>query len=440
MEDKTLLTSQKITAQRTQFIYCIGLVLVALFIVGCNGDDGNRVSFVVFGDPPEQRAYEALVAAFEEAHPEIDVQMSHIPSQAEYRQRLAADFSSGRPTDVFLLNYRRFASFAEQGGLEPLSTRLAESELLNETDFFDVTIDSFLLDDELWCIPQNISSLVVYYNKDLFDAANVPYPSDDWTRAEFVEAARALTQNTDDARNAQYAVGLDPSIFRLAPFVWQDGLDIVDDRENPTRLTLDDPQVLETFQWFVDLQVVEGVVPDRLAESAETSQSRFLNGTLAMIFNSRRGTPTYRTIDKFEWDVGPLPRGATSAGILHTDGYCMSAQTINKDAAWTFIEFANSAEGQTLIADSGRTVPSNRHVAESSAFLDPNQPPANSQVWIDTIDTLGRVPTMTTWVGVEETASKEIERAFFGEVSVLEAAQTANELTETFFEQHENRR
>ncbi len=406
-----------------------------ILLVACDRSGQDVVVFSVFGDPPEFQAYEELVAVFEEQNPTIDVELIHVPGQSDYRRRLAADFSAGSPPDIFLLNYRRFATFAEQGGLEPLTPYVADSELIDPTDFYPIAIDSFTMDDDLWCVPQNISSLVVYYNKDLFDAAGVAYPSDDWNREDFLAAARALTQDNDgDGTTDQYGVGIEPSIFRLAPFVWQDGGDIVDNFANPTRLTLDDPHVLETFQWFVDLQLVEGVVPSALAESAEESESRFLNGTLGMFFNSRRAVPTFRTIDGFDWDVAPLPRGQKAAGILHSDGYCMAQRTDNKAAAWKFIEFANSFEGQSVIVASGRTVPSRIAVAESDAFLDPSERPANSRVFVDFVDQLGRVPLMTTWISIEETAGKEIERAFYGDATVQEAAAAAIENTQTYFD------
>ena len=138
--------------------------------------------------------------------------------------------------------------------------------------------------------------------------------------------------------------------------MWQNDGRIVDDVDFPTQLGLTRFPSQEAMQWFVDLQTVHGVVPDRVAEASQDSESRFVAGTTAMYLNSRRSTPTYREIDSFTWDVAPLPRGKQEAGVLHSDGYCMAATTENKDAAWRFIEFANSAEGQTIIAQSGRTV------------------------------------------------------------------------------------
>ena len=86
------------------------------------------------------------------------------------------DFAAGDPADVVLINYRRYAPFAAMGVLEPLAPYLRQSEVISESDFFAVATDPFRWRGQLMCIPQNISSLVVYYNRDLFDAAGLAYP------------------------------------------------------------------------------------------------------------------------------------------------------------------------------------------------------------------------------------------------------------------------
>lgn len=396
----------------------------------------GEVSFMVFGDPAEKAAFDGLVTAFEAKFPDIDVNLIHIPGQNDYRKRLATDFASGTPADITLINYRRYASFAVKGVLEPLGPYLEKSPVIKEADFYPESIQPFYWQGELMCIPQNLSSLVVYYNKKLFDEAGVAYPSDEWTWDDFLAAAKALTKDTDgDGVTDQYGLGTEASIFRLAPFVWQDGGDIVDDPKNPTRLTLDTPEASEAVKWFVNLQVEHKVVPDAVQEAAEDSESRFQNGRLAMFLNSRRGVPTYREIEAFDWDVAPLPQGKEKAGILHADAYCMSKVAKNKDAVWTFIEFANSVEGQTLVAASGRTVPSLKSVAESPAFLDPNAKPSRSNVFLDSIPFIRGVPVMETWVDIESTVGNELERAMYGQASADEVIAESIRRTDEYFSQ-----
>jgi multiple sugar transport system substrate-binding protein len=412
----------------------LGLSILASSAAAQDGSGG--VSFMVFGDPAELAAYQSLVAAFEESHSEIDVELIHIPSPSDYRLRLGADFAAGDPADIVLINYRRYAPFAAKGVLEPLAPYLRGSDVITDSDFFAVATDPFRWRGQLMCIPQNISSLVVYYNKDLFDAAGLGYPEDDWTWDEFLSAAKALTLDVDgDGRVDQYGLGTEASIFRLAPFVWGNGgeLVVLESGLRPIRLALDSRAAREAVEWFVALQTEHGVVPDALAEAAENSESRFIGGRTAMYLNSRRGVPTYRRIDDFDWDVAALPQQEQEAGILHSDAYCMAAGTQDKDAAWTFIEFANSTQGQTIVARSGRTVPSLIEVASSAAFLDPDAKPANSAVWLDTIDTLRGVPVMAGWVDVEEFTGDELERALFGNASVDEAIDAMITRTLPFF-------
>lgn len=412
------------------------LLLLGLANTACSlgQKEAETVSFMVSGDPAEYNAYQELVNAFQEKHPEIEIELTHIPSASEYRTRLATEFAAGSPPDITLMNYRRFGAFAANNLLEPVGPYLDKSDLISRDDFYPVATESFDWQGTLMCLPQNISSLVVYYNKDLFDAAGVAYPPDKWTWDEFVATATALTKDLDgDGTIDQYGVGIEPSLYRLAPFVWQNDAPIVDDTNNPTRLTLTRPPSLEALQWFVDLSVVHGVVPGRVEEAAQDSESRFIAGTTAMFFDSRRATPTFREIERFSWDVAPLPYNQTTASILHSDGYCMSAATENKDAAWTFIEFANSVEGQTIIAGTGRTVPSLISVAESDAFLNPSVSPSRSYVFIDAAPIMQRVPVISTWDEIEGTADEEIERAFYGDITAEEAANLAFQRTEEYF-------
>jgi multiple sugar transport system substrate-binding protein len=413
-----------------------GLMLATTLPSARAQDGSGAVSFMFFGDPAELAAYQGLVSAFEAEHPAIDIELIHIPSLIDYQARLGADLAAGSQADVVLINYRRYAPLAARGVLEPLAPYLRSSRVISDVDFYPQAIDPFRWRGQLMCLPQNISSLVVYYNKDLFDAAGLDHPAEDWTWDEFLAAAQALTIDHDgDGTTDQYGLGTDASLYRVAPFIWQNGGELVVTEANgtPLRLALDSRAARDAIEWFVALQTEHGVVPDALAEQAESSESRFIAGRTAMFLNSRRGVPTYRRIDRFDWDVAPLPRGEQAAGILHTDAYCMAAAAEDKDAAWTFIEFANSPQGQSIVARSGRTVPSLMEVAQSTAFLDPAAKPASSSVFLDTIPLLRAVPVTAAWVEVEELAGDELERAFYGVAPVDEVIEAMIVRTLPFF-------
>ena len=398
-------------------------LLMVLFISSCgNGESSDPVSFMVFGEPAELKAYQELAAAFEKQNADVSIELIHIPSQGDYRKRLAADLVGGAPADVVLVNYRGFTALAFKNAFEPLGSYLEKSSVIKYADFYDLPMRAFSLGNQVVCIPQNISSLVLYYNKNLFDAAGLSYPDENWTWDDFISAGKTLTVDTNqDGSIDQYGVGVEPDFIRVAPFIWQNGGKI----SNEGSLTLTDLLEVEAVQWFVDWQVKEHIVPDAVAEKAESSESRFLNGRTAMYFNSRRVVPTLREITAFDWDVAPLPAGRGEYTILHSDAYCLAAASKHKDAAWSFIEFANSADGQKIIAKTGRTVPSLIQVAESEAFLESTVKPEHSRVFVDVIPYILRLPQQANWMDIEEICNEELQRAFYGDVTVEEALQSA---------------
>jgi multiple sugar transport system substrate-binding protein len=276
--------------------------LIALIAVACGGDGRAQVQFLVFGEPAELNAFREVVRRFEERQDDVDVRLVEASDRDDLLARLATSFAGGSPPDLFLLNYRFYGQFAARDVLEPLQARLDVSEALDEDDFYEQALDAFRRDGQLICMPQNISSLVVYYNRDLFRERGVPEPHAGWTWDEMVQKAVALTEDTDGDGNVdQYGLGVEPSIIRVAPFVWSNGGDVVDDPERPTRFTLDTPEARAALDAFFDLRRLHLAIPTEEEHEAEDDESRFVNGRTAMVMSSRRATPSFRTITEFDW-------------------------------------------------------------------------------------------------------------------------------------------
>ena len=415
-----------------RIVLAVLLAAAAVAVAACGGSDeagSGAVSFLVFGDPPELQAYRTLIASFEREQPDVDVQLVEASDREDLLARLSTSFAGGTPPDLFLVNYRFYGQFASKGVLEPLEERAETSDAIDLDGFYPQALDAFRWDGELTCLPQNVSSLVVYYNRDLFREYAVPEPRKGWTWQQFVETAQRLTRDESGARVqgkdpdlaqgapvpkvAVYGVGVEPTIIRIAPFVWSIGAGLTDDPDRPTRFTLDSHQAELALAEFFALRTLYGVVPTDAEVEAEDDESRFANGRLAMLLSSRRSTPTFRESAQFDWDIAPLPVHRAPAGILHSDAYCMTTASEAKDAAWRFVEFALGAEGQRIVARTGRTVPSLRGVAESPAFLDPSEKPRSSQVFLDAIPTIRRVPTISTWPEIEDVAEGILENGMY---------------------------
>ena len=70
------------------------------------------------------------------------------------------------------------------------------------------------MDGKLYGLPNGTQTMVMYYNKKMFDDAGIAYPKDGWTWDEFSDAAKKLTK----ADGSVYGYGLSSSYFQLTPW------------------------------------------------------------------------------------------------------------------------------------------------------------------------------------------------------------------------------
>lgn len=180
----------------------LALFLTLFLLLACRPPDSAQpttVTFAYFGDPAEQAAFISVVEGFHATSPQNDgvpirIETIAVPSQSDYLTRLTTDFAAGAPPDVSLFNYRRMTQYYNRGALEVLDGRAQESTVLDLGGFYPAALDAFRNSaGEVVCLPQNISSQVVYYNKALFDAAGLAYPAPGWSWQAFRQTALALT-------------------------------------------------------------------------------------------------------------------------------------------------------------------------------------------------------------------------------------------------------
>lgn len=442
-------------------ILAAGALAAAAPIRKTSATKKRPVRFAFFGTASEQRAYQRVIDAFEAAYPDVAVEavgldsgdatlaagargvgsgLPWLQTGGPYQPWLWRELASPTAPDVFVLAYQRFPAVAARGVLEPLGPHLAASAVLDPADFYPATLDAFrspdIPDDGLGALPLNASSLAVYYNPDHFADAGVRAPADDWSWGDFADAASALTRGRDRTGRADvYGLAIEPRLTRSAAFVWGAGGNLVDDDERPTRLTLDTPEALEGLQWFAELGPSGRRVTPTAAEARQFNDlARFAAGRAAMFVHTRRVVPILRETEGLSWDVAPLPIGKGPANVLHSDGVCMLAGARDKDAAWAFVEFVIGPVGQAILAQTGRTVPSLRSVAESDDFLKGTSipfslggervslAPTRAGVFVDNVKIARRVPMVATLPAVEGAFDHAFKYAFYVDADARTAA------------------
>ena len=384
----------------------------------------GEVSFMVFGEPAGVQAFQNVADAFEAANPGIKVTLIPVAgSEEEYHAKLGSDLAGGQPADVVLIDYDAASEFFETGAFQPLTEMLAASSLVKPGDLYPQPVEAFRSDDEQMCMPLSAGSLVVYYNKTLFDAAGQAYPKAGWTWDQFLAAAQALTKDTDgDGKTDQFGVDLHPTFNQVLPFIWSNGGDLLAD--GGKALALDTPAAREAIQFVVDWQSKYHIAPSQAEEQALDGGGRFEDGTLAMFIDSPETMPNLHALsDAPAWDIAPLPQKTQAANILKSDGVCLTAKAKQPALGWKLIEYLASPDGQDRLAVTGRVVPVNIAVAQANIAPVGIGPLVNRPVWLDNIPLIRTVPPLKHWPDIEERANEEIESAFYGHTTGDEAVQ-----------------
>jgi multiple sugar transport system substrate-binding protein len=366
------------------------------------------------GSEGEIAAVEAVAEAFMDAYPGVTVVIDSVESTGDFMAKLTTEFQAGNPPDVFVLNYRRLGRFQEQGHIDPVGD-------VDVSGLYEGPVESFTFDGELACLPSNAASMVVFYNIGLFEEAGVMPPAAGWTWDDMMSTAQAL-----EAAGVS-AIGFSTELIRLAPFVWSNGGEIVDDQEDPTVVDLSSPEAREALQFLLDLQETGMSATDRAAQEPEEA---FAAGTIGMLLDSRRSVPGFRETEGLSFDVASVPTKDGAVSVLHSDGYCVTSASENKGAAHAFAEFVVLGDGAAILAEFGRSVPVLRSVAESEAFLDPDEQPASSQVYLDQLEDARGFPHSPPWNEAEEYAEEVLTQLFAGEMTIDEAIDEIMEGTE----------
>lgn len=385
-----------------------------------------------WGGAQEIQTLRSLLSDFERENPTIRVELLHIPEQ--YFQKLHLLAAADMTPDVAFINSLQFPAYARAGLLADLTPWMRAERGLSTTDFYPQALQAFYFaaSDKraLGAIPRDVSDLVVYYNRDLFARAGLAPPADDWTWADFLKTARALTYDRDgDGRPEQFGVSFSRSepIYWL-PYVWSAGGQLFN--ADQSALALDSPQALRGLDFYARWSSTERIAPRKADIAAAAMSQWFLQQRLAMFISGRWTTPVLREQASFAWDVAPLPRGPAGSRVgIDASGYAMAARTRHPKESWRLIAFLSSRRAQMRFAASGLIVPARRDAAQSAVFLDTRQSPRNSRAFLEAI--ASGVPTQShpAWGELSETLKLGLEPVWEGQKTPEQAIKSMEAAT-----------
>ena len=217
-------------------------------------DEAGR-PIVVYAHPPcppdLMAIYEPLFEQFRREHPGIALHVLHVTGN--YEDKIKVMFAGNVAPDVIFMYPTAWPAWAELNAPEPLGERLGRG---GAGEYYRPMIEAFRIGGDVYGLPKDASAPVLYYNVDLFERHGVAKPQADWSWDDLLEAAKALTKDTDgDGRVEQWGLNVPP----WEMFVWGFGGEILDaDRR---RCLLDGPEAIAGLEYWAALRHRHGVVP-----------------------------------------------------------------------------------------------------------------------------------------------------------------------------------
>ncbi len=375
------------------------------------------MSFFAYDNPEVEQA---VVAAFEEANPDINVEFESVPMSdifLKYKTLIAGDEAA----DVMAFNYDNSYVFASMGVLEPLDSYI-ESTAYDTSKIFQSTLDMFKVEGVQYSMPATFSDVVLFYNKDMFDAAGLEYPQRDWTQEDLIAAAKALTVDTDgDGKIDQFGYTFPwwPVVLEMyGASIWEG-----------TTCTMNSPEAVKAIQTIVDARYVEKYSPtaDQLAEQGDWDM--FIAGKLAMFPTGPWAVQPFNdNITNFSYDIAHMPAGDKQATHVYANSYGMSATSANKDAAWKFIAFATGPEGTKIRQDGKYEISPIKEIAETYYVANlAGDDPEHAIVFMEVQDYAVPQPVHAAWNQIFDAIQPQLDLALTQDLTVQEAMDIACE-------------
>ena len=209
---------------------------------------------------------------------------------------------------------------------------------------------AFLLNGQIggktWGVPFQRSTVVLYWNKELFKEAGLDPTKPPQTWAEMTSMAQKLTKKDASGKVTQYGVQIPSSGF---PYWLFQGLttenDVILANEAGTQTRFDDPRVIEALQYWVDLSKKHGVHPAGVVEWGTTPKD-FMEKKVAMIWTTTGNLTNIRSNAKFEFGVAMLPQGKKRGSPTGGGNFVIfkKASPVQQEAAFKFAKWLTQPE------------------------------------------------------------------------------------------------
>jgi len=347
----------------------VTLILAAIIVAGCgtllpasNTENNQETSNLLPRNPDitldepitlevwlaldftrDNTLFDELAQDFERVYPQVEVEVFSFVRES-MPQRVKLEVQSGIPPDVVL---GHVYAMAGQGLAEPLDREWAEWEESNPnvaSQFLPAAMNEVTWQGVRYGVPLDIYTLVLLYNKEHFDEANLPYPQGDYDFFALKEAAARLSQPEEE----RYGLGLTTDPWYVYAWVTGAGGNVLaGSPETDVSLTLDSKTNIDAFNFLTQL-VEDGYAPRPTSRPRDYEDTRemFLQGQVSMYFGEAQDIHLIQSnYPNFPLGVAQLPKTPardSATSVLGSSGFFIPRGARHQAVAFEFIKWATN--------------------------------------------------------------------------------------------------
>ena len=383
--------------------------------------DAGPTGTITYGmwDSSQQTAAEAQIAAFNKQFPDIKVELQITPWE-DYWTKLQTSVAGGEAFDVFWVNSASLPVYASKGALLPIDAIVGAGGI-DPSVFPAQLVEMYAYQGVQYGLPRDMDTIALFYNKDIFDAAGVAYPTDAWTWEDFRITAEQLTDTGKGIWGAGMQTSWQENYYN---FIWQNGGRLLNDDRSAS--LVDEPAACEAFEYLTGFFTDELTPSMAIQQSNPVADTLFPAGKVAMMTGGSFRAGTYAAADA-NIDVAPLPKGKTRATAIHGLANVVWSGSKNPAAAMEFVRYLAGQEAARVLGDSGATIPSMNGTQEAWLAAVPDM---NLQVFLDEVAYAQQVPDPDTGFEWQVEIQKVVIGGWSGDIPAdqicVQAAAAAN--------------
>ena len=397
------------------------LLLLICFISGCqNGNISdnstqNGVTKITFWhgiNPPENRViFEELLADFNEANEDIEVEALYVGQPDEQLPKIIAAIAGAQPPDVLWYVPQLTGKLVELEAIKPLQQWWSNSSIKDEID--PAMLSTMKLNDNIWSVPFATNNAAMFYRPSLFEEAGITETPKTWS--EFKDVAEKLTKdkNNDgivDQNGVLLAVGKGEfTVFVWLPFIFSAEGTLLDGNNQVNIVNSGVETALTLGRELVEEKTAILSAPDRGYEL-----DNFINGKVAMQIT---GPWTLAQLKQsgVDYAVFPLPKIVNSSAILGGESLFVFKTNEQREAAsLKFLEYILSADFQTQWALKTGYLPINVNAQNSPEYQQFVKDNPALEVFLEQMKVAQSRPIVADYPTISENLGRAIESSLLG--------------------------